>query len=372
MLKGLIFTIKLLVVEFYKINAGLLFFLFLLCFAIIPPQYLITTHYALILAQISSPWLTALVFCLWLLYTIRGANFVRRALLRNWETVSSTYSVMGSLKLRIYMTLSCLLILLPMILYAAIVSAVAIHTDSFAYGGYILLSQLLLAGGFLLSVFQLFPTPREHAVPGRRGLEWSPKAIVHTLLLTFYWREKKGQIVLLKIISYISFHIFILKNADFFRFDYFSIFLLLIGFFHSLLIFQGHKHLETQAQFLRNLPIPIVARGVAILLTGMLIYFPELCFLIGMEHDTITFADRILFYSLLVTQFVLLFSLLLSEKFTVAKFVKYAFITFFGYQLLVALFPVEIIILINLSFATFIFSDSYQKYEHQRSMMEDG
>jgi len=374
MSKAFVFTLKLLVSEYYKRNAGLLFLVFLLSFAIIPPQYLIATHYALILAQISSPVISAIVSILWIIYAARAVRFIRQTLLNYWDTVSSLYPIMGSYRLRLYVSISFVLVFLPVLGYALLMAYISFQQSAFIYTGYLLSTQLFLIFVSFRSIYQLFISS-----PIYLKITWNPfskikwhdtRFILQTLLIRFYWKEKKGALFLLKVISYVSFHVIIQRNSDFFREDYFAIFLLLIGFFHSLLIFMGHKHLEEKALFLRNLPFSIRVRAGAILLTALLIYLPELCFLVGMSHPSITIESRLVCYLMMVSQFLVLFSLLYSENFRFWKFIKYTFIIFFGYQLMIALLPIWVVIILNLPLGLLILYESYPKYEYQSSFMK--
>lgn len=61
---------------FFRVHAGILLFVFLAMVGVVPPQYLIGYHKALILAMDSSSAAMALVFVIWFIYVIKSWHYV--------------------------------------------------------------------------------------------------------------------------------------------------------------------------------------------------------------------------------------------------------------------------------------------------------
>lgn len=367
-------SFRLIVVQFFKRNAGLFFFFFIVFFGIIPPRHLLSTHLALIYAQIDSALFTLLVFIFWSGYSIRCSSFIQKIVLKYWDSTTYHFTTFSnqSLFLVLLVIFSC--IFLPVLLYGMVVAAVAFKEGVIIYGVYVLASLLLITIANVMYTNRIFYGRKTSFTPTLTLKKLFPEGRdfnFNWLLLGYFWHEKRNIIFLMKITSYVGFNLFIIRNSEFFRADYFSIFLLFIGSLSSLLIFSGQKFLEEHAQFLRNLPLSISRRGTMILVTGMVYFIPELLFLIGMSHETLTHQSKLIYYLLLISQFVLLFSLLYSENFGFWKYVKYIFIMLIGYQILNALIPLYIVIAINFILSYVIFNDAYLKYEHEIPLMKE-
>lgn len=61
---------------FFRVHAGILLFIFLAMVGVVPPQYLIGYHKALMLAMDSSSAVIALVFAIWLIYAVKSWHYV--------------------------------------------------------------------------------------------------------------------------------------------------------------------------------------------------------------------------------------------------------------------------------------------------------
>jgi hypothetical protein len=61
---------------FFRVHAGILLFVFLAMVGVVPPQYLVGYHKALMLAMDSSSVVMILVFIGWLIYTIKSWHYV--------------------------------------------------------------------------------------------------------------------------------------------------------------------------------------------------------------------------------------------------------------------------------------------------------
>lgn len=360
------------VVQFYKRNAGLLFFFFIVFFGVIPPHYLLTTHLALINAQIDSVLLTAFVFVLWTSYSIRCTNFIQLITFKYWDSATNLYRAFPRRSSHLVLLLTFTLIFLPVSSYGVLVAFVAFHKGALIYGAYVIVVLLLITITNAIYAFRVYEEKKlvlgsSHKKPQIKRKKFK----FNWLLLSYFWHEKRTIILIMKITSYVGFNLFIIRNSDFFRKDYFSLFILLLGSLNSLLIFTGQKFLEEYAQFLRNLPISVIRRGIMILITGVIYFVPELLFLIGMDHEILTYESKLLYYGLLFSHFTLLFSLLYSENFSFWKFIKYIFVMLLGYQILISLFPIYVVIIFNLTLGFAIFNDGFLKYEHETSLMKE-
>ncbi|MDW3195518.1 MAG: hypothetical protein R8G66_24285 [Cytophagales bacterium] len=363
-----VFLFKLVVVQFYKQNTGLFLFFFLIFFGIIPPQFLIATHAALIQAQLTSVALMIGVSFFWALYAFRCLRFMDQTFSHYQHAFLNIYQVLPTTRVYGLIAGCFIAMFLPVLIYAIIVIMMAIVQSVFWY--IISTSLLIIAITFCTVVLakSAFLTSREISsrfltLPGFSGADIKRSISLKFILLAHLWSDKKLGLLAQKLFSYLAFNFFFIRNAEIFREDYFTFFIFLIGAMNALLIFNLHKMTEEKLGFLRNLPLTMPRRIVMILLTGTVLFVPELIMMLISGFELLAIQDSLILYGVLVSQFVLLFSILYTSTLNLKKYVQYVFLLLLSYLVLYLLIPAVLIILFNLGLAYLIFHEQYHAHE---------
>ncbi len=366
------FLFRLVVIPFYKQHAGFFLFFFLLLFGIIPPQFLIATHAALIQAQLSSIALMLGVSGGWILYATKCLRFAEQTFQQYHHSFLSLYQVLPvSMVFRI-MAICFLVMYLPVFTYGVLTLSIAIGQGVLWY---VMSTTSLLVFTLFFSTYWL---KRALLLPKKEGITLRPALLrshfrlwrnipLPFLPLAYLWSDKKTGILLLKLISYLSFNLFFIRNAAIFREDYFTFFIFLIGAMHALLIFNLHKMMEQKLVFLRQLPIGMPKRLVMIVLVGMVLFIPELIMMLISGFQLLAFTESIVLYSLLASQLVLLFSVLYTDQLNMKRYVQYIFLILLSYLFLYMLIPTILIVALNFGTAYLIFHEQYHTYEYKEA-----
>lgn len=366
------FLLRLVVIEYYKQNAGLFLFLFLLFFGIIPPQHLIQTHIALIQAQLTSVPLTMGIMFFWVLYAVRCVRFMESSFAEYRHSFLYVFQQISRNHALLYVALCFILMYLPVLIYVSVVMVFA------WYGGiawYLLASAAIT---FLVFTSSMVLATKAFLVPGEKRparikLTFLPKfnngsTGLRLMLLTYFWRDKRIGLIAQKIFSYTSFNFFFIRNAEIFRADYFTFFIFLFGAMNALLIYNCHKMMEEKMMFLRNLPISMINRVTLVVIIGVILFIPELLMMLFNGHEVLTIQEAFILYGLLATQFTLLFSILYTSRLSFKKYAQYIFILLFSLIALYLILHPALIILFNLGFSYLIYQEHYHTYEHKASI----
>ncbi len=117
---------------FYQVHAGMFLFIFLVMFGVVPANKLLIYHKTLMLAFLNGPQMMALVFGGWLLYSIKSWHYVLKELKQSHQQFlfysSNSFSKWLQFKSWFYIQL---IILAPLIVYAAITIGLGISRHNF-------------------------------------------------------------------------------------------------------------------------------------------------------------------------------------------------------------------------------------------------
>ncbi len=361
-----LFLFRLIVIQFYKQNTGLFLFLFLLFFGIIPPQHLVATHAALIQAQLSSVPLMIVVSFFWVLYAGRCIRFADRSFTKYSHSLLNLYQVLPYQHILRRVLGYFTLMYLPILIYGILtISIAAVQGVSWHVIGTASLLLLILISSTVWIAKNLLQLKEWHRpyqqIRFRRKQHISTKFV----LLAYLWHDKKIGLVAQKIFSYFCFNFFFIRNASIFREDYFTFFIFLMGAMNALLIFNTHKMTEEKLSFLRNLPFSMLNRIVMIIVTGFVLFVPELIIMLVSGFELLSISDSFVLYGILGTQFVLSFSILYTSNLSLKKYVQYLFLLLLSYLFLYLLLPTALIILFNIGLAFLIFHEQYHAYEYR-------
>lgn len=362
------FLFKLVVVQFYKQNTGLFLFFFLIFFGIIPPQFLIATHAALIQAQLTSVALMIGVSFFWILYAMRCLRFMDKTFSEYQHAFLNLYQIIPTSRIYGLMASCFLTMYLPVLIYAVLVTAIAVYLGIYWH---VISTVTLLSAITVFSIIwakQALIESRELntsylRIPGFSVVDIKRSINLKFILLAHLWSDKKLGLAAQKLFSYVAFNFFFIRNAEIFREDYFTFFIFLIGAMNALLIFNLHKMMEEKLIFLRNLPLSMPRRFIMIMITGTILFIPELIMMLVSGFKLLAIQDSLVLYGILATQFVLLFSILYTSSLSLKKYVQYVFLLLLSYLVLYLLIPTPLIVPFNLGLAYLIFHEQYHAYE---------
>lgn len=294
------FLTKVLVKQFYSINAGFFLFGFFFFFGIVKGELLIPYHRSLMLSIISAPVFTAMVCLAWLAYNIKCIQFCTNTI----KAADSNYiyilkALPVSKQVLLYICIS-LLQYLPVLVYASLVA-------------YMAMSKSLWITGFIIATFQLLMIALGAAALYRNINknnithpfdQWLAKLGSFFQLRIGYWgfllghlfHEKKVAFVVVKIFSLLLLSVSFIRNGDDFDNDLFNIFFQVILTAHALLVFYFAVFLESQLQFSRNLPISIYKIAGIYLFTYSILLVPELAFMLVNNHGNLPVSSILLQY----------------------------------------------------------------------------
>ncbi len=250
--------LKIFAVGFYRVHAGILFFLFLVLFGLVEPSQLINYHKALMLGFITSPVMMAVVFGVWLLYTFKTWHYIAGQLFAIQQTFlfySSTAYTRQKQFISWFLVQAT--VMLPVLAYAAFSIGVAIQHQYWLSALAILLYMI-----FVISCSSLF-----YIRLVNRLIDGSKQSIL--IKLTANWQKPyfslyvyhvldqlKVTYLITKALSYgIITGVFLLFADVSHDLRVAGIAVLAIAVAHCIVVFEERKFEETYLIFSRNLPL---------------------------------------------------------------------------------------------------------------------
>src|SRR5687767_10732015 len=116
---------KLLIKEFYAINAGYFLFFFILFFGVVSPTDLVFFHVSIILGMFNSPVLMAAVMLLWLLYISKCVFFGNKTIHKPENNFLTNLQAFSFKKQFALFFINLFLLYLPVVIYSCFVVALA-------------------------------------------------------------------------------------------------------------------------------------------------------------------------------------------------------------------------------------------------------
>lgn len=357
--------IRIIVEQFYIANTGFFLFFFLLFFGIMPPQYLISTHYTLILAIISSP-LALGAGVLWIFYSIKCFDFFKKNVLKYRDSFLSIYQLMNHSKLLFLIGFIFMLIFFPVLIYAIFVIIIAFFVGSYLAAICFSLLLLLIFMVSILRVHTVFVNGINDNIKWLSSFQPLSKGILgfNWFFLIYLLKHRVMSLLVLKTISIGGLYALLVVYEESFKKKYFGSFILFIAIAHGLIIFFLHKLKEERMSFLRNLPLKSRTKLRMLLNTGCFLFLPELITMFQLDSNVISFLDTLMFYSLLISQFILYFVLLYSDTFSFRKYVRYLFVILATLWVLSLFIGFWALIPFCLGLSYLIYREHYLEYEH--------
>jgi|GEM_PF-2155542 len=357
---------RVLVYQFYRINAGFFLFLFLLLFGIVDAQSTVYFHYSIMKAAAAGSSVLWLLMGCWLLYTFKCAGFVLRALQRNENTFLLEMGAIAAkrqyqLLLNVHWQL-----LAPMLWYGFITAGVAFLHRYLLSGILILLFLLLLLLVFPLTYQRQW---RRHTysvldvalsrLPSASGGE----ATLNKLLLRLSFTRHKRMLALLKIFSLILLQAMIAYNKESLNKESVCFFIMIIIAAHAMLPYFFVQFMETEMRCLRNFPSVLPARAAPFLLAYSVLFLPEVTFLLLHARTAVSLPVTGSLYLLAISQLWLYTSLLYMVAVRTERYMGYVLGGFFISMMLLAGLPVIVIASGAFLVGALVFLVCYGRYE---------
>jgi len=357
---------RLWVVQFYKLNVAFFLFLFLFFFGIVSPGMQIPYHLSIIHSEINSLFILAFVIICWLFYNLKCVAFFATIIQNYKHSFLCELQAIKEKKLLV-MIMGChVLVFLPVTVYAFIVTCIAWQQHKFIAAFVIILSILLmiLASSYHLKKMLVCITPGSPSgLPANLfGLRFIVPYFLYPLLYILH--EKKVSLFALKIFSFLLFYLVFTRLADNFDKDTFINILILIGYFHSILLFHVHKFLEEKCSFTRNLPLIILKRMMIFFVPVCLLYLPEVFYLCINGTALLSIQNIIILYIMLIAQLMLYTSIIYVSNFQLKVYLRWIFALAFVFIFLNKLMNLDLLIAIQFLVSYLLFKFRYFKYEH--------
>ena len=357
---------RLWVVQFYKLNVAFFLFLFIFFFGIVSPGMQIPYHLSIIHSEINSFFILAFAIICWFLYNLKCVSFFEMVIQKYKGSFFCELQAIKEKKLLVMIITCHVLVFLPVTVYASIVACIAWQQHKFIVAVVIILSILLmtLASSYHLKKMLVDLTSGSLSILPANLFD--RRFILPYFLYPLYYiiYEKKVSLFALKIFSFLLFYLVFTRLADNFDKDTFINILILIGYFHSILLFNVHKFIEEKCSFTRNLPLTILKRMAVFFVPVCLLYLPEVFYLGINGTALLSIQDIIIMYVMLIAQLMLYISIIYVSNFQMKVYLRWIFALAFVFVFLNKLMNLELLIAIQFLGSYLLFKFRYFKYEH--------
>ncbi|WP_413668173.1 hypothetical protein ACEN9X_27480 [Mucilaginibacter sp. Mucisp86] len=347
---------------FFRVHAGILLFVFLAMVGVVPPQYLISYHKALMLAMDSSSAVMILVFATWLIYAIKSWHYISGQIFASGQHFlfysSNALSKQQQLKSWFWAQAA---ILSPIMVYALITIAVGFANHYYVLPICILLYLIALA--YLSAVIYTNQIARlingnDQSLLLKLSSKW--RKPYFSLYIYHLFDKRKVPYFITKALSWLIitgvFYVFADVKTDL---RVAGIAILAVVTAHIVLIFEERKFEENELGFSRNFPYSRPQLFLNFVLVYFFLLLPEGVWLfsrfnplMAAELLLVTISIAMLFHCLLYW-----FGLNMDKylQWILGLFIILFWIIMF--KLLWMLIP------LNLSIAYWLFYSNYYKFE---------
>lgn len=347
---------------FFRVHAGILLFVFLAMVGVVPPQYLIGYHKALMLAMGSNPVMMLLVFGGWLVYTIKSWHYVSGQIFAgDQHFLFYSSNAFGREKQLKSWCITQATILSPLIIYGLMAVGVSFANHYYA------LPVCILA--YLVALVYISAVIYTRQINGL--IDGSSQSIL--LRLSSKWRKpyfslyiyhifdaRKVPYIITKALSWLIitgvFWVFADVKTDV---RVAGIAILTVITAHIVLVFEERKFEETKLSFARNLPYSTIKLFVNFIGVYLLLLIPEMVWLFSRFNPVM--AVELLFLG--ISTIMLFHCLLYWFGLNMDKYLQWAlglFIVLFWvimFKLLWLLAPVNLVV------AYMLFHKNYRNHD---------
>jgi len=270
--------VKLFARGFYKVNSGLLIFMFVILVKLLPPGKELYYQFFILLNFVNSPVMMLLFFACWFIYTIKSWQYVAGQL-RIVHHQFLYYSVLSvgrktQFKSWFYMQF---IISLPFVFYALLASVIGLVFHHYLMVAIILLFTVLLialsAFIYLKQISRLIREKRQSTLLNL-GQSWGKPFF--SLFIYQIFDKLKLAFVLSKLLSYTVIVSVMFSFADArgdIRVAAFAVLGVVMA--HAILIYQQHRFGLVYLLITRNFPYSLSRLFLQYVLTYLLLLLPE-------------------------------------------------------------------------------------------------
>ena len=275
---------------FYKVNSGLLIFLFVIlvsyCFFIntlgdvklLPPGKELYYQFMILISFVSSPGMMLMFFTIWIFYTIKSWQYVSGQLqIEHHEFLY--YSILSAGRIRQFKGwfYTQFIISLPFVCYALLASVIGLVLHHYGMVLVIILFTLLL-----ITITALIYTKQLNALLKDTGQSWlinfgqTWSKPFFSLFIYHMFDRLKLALVLTKLLSYLVIIGIMLSFADSYTNGRVAAFAILgVVMAHAILIYQQHRFALVYLTITRNFPYALSKLYVLQVLTYLILLLPE-------------------------------------------------------------------------------------------------
>ncbi|HVI44193.1 MAG TPA: hypothetical protein VM802_04970 [Chitinophaga sp.] len=360
---------RLFIKPFYRENAGAFLFLTTILFLIVSPVHgagLVEYHYSLMTGMLSNYYFLLVVFFVWILYARKCAAFVTALLYRPEYTFLRVYnSASSARRFRLFLLVDTTL-LLPVIIYAVLVTITGWRQRLFPSTLLVPLYVVALCAGMAAyHLQQLSSLERDTTKPLLRGA-WSQwlRSRYPVMLLRYVLTNQK--MIWLGIKLFTCWMLYgAARNNTATVYDPGTVFWFFnFGIIANGIILNKTREFETvYFSFYRNVPVSLVTRLLQYALFCLLLLLPEMITIASLTpvhlHDSDALRYALCSYSLVL----LMLSVTFLRRFSMKSYLQIILLITciqFGCLLTGALLPLSLLMLVT---AVCCFSAGYYRYE---------
>jgi hypothetical protein len=354
---------KTIAVQFYRINTGFFLVTFLLLFGLLNGKATIDLHHYLML-RISDSYVFATgATALWILYWFKCLTYTIRAIKNPVNGFLYHMQAMGN-NHQLLSWISCqVLLLFPLLIYAAITVVTGIGA------GHVLLPLLfallqivLIGGGALLCVNQINSTWQKPMFTIPQPLNEVKKGF-YSYLLFYSLNQRKGTFIGVKLLSLLLLQGMVMANKYEINRESICVLMMFLISAHALLPVYYVRFLEEDLSFIRALPFPAINRFKSYLGTYLIIFLPELLFLLLNGRHSLPIETTLSLYAVAVSQSALYSSILYFRNMLTERYTMIVFAIFFASLLFLAAFNLWLLFAVESVCAVLLFYLLHARYE---------
>ncbi len=360
---------RLLVVRFYKLNAGFFLLLFVLLFGVVSPPIIISYHLALINGIIQVPVFMIIVMVIWFFYNLKCIFFCLRTVETDTSNLLFNFQAIDTWKQVLLLFSSHFLLYFPIFAYVLFILNIAVQQGNTSA----VISLLIFHSSmYILAIYVYyrklnFPF-REWALANQLSkiTRFSIRKSVYFYLFYYTIDSLKLGFFVLKVVSLLLLGVILVVNQKEFQVRNFIIFFLLIILTHAIIVYNYVGFIEKKMSFIKNLPLSVWKYLNIYAIIYCLILLPELIYIIINGQNLIPLDNILLFFGISVGQLLLYTAVLYASLFRMKTYVKIILAIYLSSSVLLLSEQYFLFFAVQLAIAVLLFITHYHRFELSR------
>ncbi|HRI78614.1 MAG TPA: hypothetical protein PLR06_03685 [Cyclobacteriaceae bacterium] len=355
--------VKVLVKEFYRVNAGFFLIVIGLCFGFMRGS----DHVALARYCTSSPFLLMIPFLVWLLYSFQVISFNSLSIRKKENEFLLALGALPPSKIRFHLFATSLRQFLPAIAYAIFLMVIASRSQNLII--IIWIAGLILIPSFFISI-SLY-RKIIHPDPGVAVsfLQRKMNTLFSKPYLLFYPQWIAGRQPVLVIGTKIMACLMIVAISQLYRFDNYDERLFTMGCalsfsFNLILVFHYQRFENFHFQVMRSLPITPLNRLYSFIMIWCVLLFPEIGTILNYFPTNLSTFQLIPLVAFGLSTGILAYGLLFVKDITLESFTQFVFwICLVWIVTILFKIPAAVLTTIHLALGTWSFQKNFYRFE---------